>query len=105
MSRTQASRGADRDSQPEIAHVGGDVGGGRAAVRILEASQESSPEAMLLSPDPLDRVAGQEGTDLRAALERHIPSERSKKSCAVRIAAPGWVNPRDLPRNRDIHSR
>jgi len=37
-----------RDSQPEIAQVGVDVGGGRRAVRILEASQEGPVEAIFL---------------------------------------------------------
>src|SRR4029453_16652178 len=93
-----------RDSQAEFAHEGGDVGSGRAAVRILEASQEGSLEAIFLGPDHLDRVARQQGTDLRAALQRHVPSEPSEKSCAVRIAHPGWVNPCDFARNRYVHS-
>jgi hypothetical protein len=58
--QSSSSCGVARDSQPDIAYVPGDVGGSRAAVRILEASQEGSLEAIFLGPDHLNRVAGQE---------------------------------------------
>src|SRR5829696_3558470 len=78
---------------------------GRGAVRLLEASLERIAEAIFLGSDDLNRIASQQGTHLRAALQRHPPGESRKKSCAIRVAYSGRVHPGGLPRNGYVQPR
>jgi hypothetical protein len=64
-------------SEPEIAEVRRDLVSRLPAVRILEPCQKRIAETIFLSADDLDRIARQQGAELCAALQRHLPGESS----------------------------
>src|SRR5512133_830419 len=92
-------------SQPDTTEVRGDLSGRRPAVGLFEPSQECAVEAIFLGPDHLKGISRQQGAELRAALQRHVPGAPGKKSCTVGITHPGWADPRDLPRHRNVEPR
>src|SRR5688500_125131 len=92
-------------SQPAMTQVRGDFVGGGGTVCRLEASQECVAEPVFLGSDHLDRIARNQRAELGAALQRQLPGDPSKKSCAVRVTNPGRVDSGDFTRNRYVLSR